>query len=144
MMIKRSESILTAFMIAASFIFSVSVASGQDMTARDYYDEARKHIKEISVEEAKDLMGKAFFLDVRTEDEYEKGHIPGAKFVQRAVLEFETRRKVPDKEAHIVLYCKSGFGSAFATYRLVQIGYKNAENMLGGWNAWLKAEYPVE
>lgn len=143
-MIKRSESILTALIIAASFIFSVSVASGQDMTVRDYYDEARRQIKEISVEEAKALMGEAFFLDVRTEDEYKKGHIPGAKFVQRAVLEFETRLKVPDKEAHIVVYCKTGFGSGLATYRLVQMGYKNVENMLGGWNAWLKAEYPVE
>ena len=143
-MIKRSESVLTALIIAASFTFSVSVASGQDMTVRDYYDEAKNHIKEISVEEAKALMGEAFFLDVRTEGEYKKGHIPGAEFAQRAVLEFETRRKVPDKDAHIVVYCKTGFGSAFAAYRLVQIGYKNAENMLGGWNAWLKAEYPVE
>jgi rhodanese-related sulfurtransferase len=144
MRIKRSESILTALMIATSFIFSISLASGRDMTVRDFYDEAKKHIKEISVEEAKALTGEAFFLDVRTEDEYKKGHIPDAKFVQRAVLEFETRLKVPDKETHIVVYCKNGFGSGLATYRLVQMGYKNAENMLGGWKAWLKAEYPVE
>ena len=143
-MIKRSESILTALIIAASFIFSVSVASGRDMTAQDFYDEAKKHIKEISVEEAKALMGEAIFLDVRTEDEFKKGHIPGTKFLQRGLLELAVTRIIPDKKTHIVVYCASGFRSGLATYTLKRMGYENAENMIGGWKDWLEAGYPVE
>ena len=143
-MTKKSVSVLAAAMVAATFIFSVSVVSAQGMTARDFYAEARKHIKEISVEEAKALIGEAVFLDVRTKDEFMRGHIPGTEFLQRGLLEVAVSRKIPDRETHIVVYCGSGVRSGLATYTLKQMGYKNAENMLGGWSAWLKAEYPVE
>ncbi len=140
----KSVSVLAVVMVAASFIFSVSVVNAQDMTARDFYTEAYKHIKGISIEEAKALMGEAVFLDVRTKDEFKKGHIPGTKFLQRGWLELAVSRVIPDKETHIVVCCASGFRSGLATYTLKQMGYENAENMLGGWNDWLKAGYPVE
>jgi rhodanese-related sulfurtransferase len=143
-MTKKSVSVLAAVIVAISLIFGVSVVFAKDMTARDFYTEAYKHIKGISIEEAKALMGEAVFLDVRTEDEFKKGHIPGTKFLQRGWLELAVSRIIPDKEAHIVVYCASGFRSGLATYTLNQMGYKNAENMIGGWNDWLKAGYPVE
>jgi rhodanese-related sulfurtransferase len=143
-MTKKSLYVLAAVMVAASFIFSVSVANAQSMTAKDFYVEAQKHIKEISVEEAKALMGKAVFLDVRTKDEFKRGHIPGTEFLQRGLLEVAVARKIPDKETHIVVYCGSGLRSGLATYTLKQMGYKNVENMLSGWSAWLKAGNPVE
>jgi len=143
-MTKKSVSVLAAITVLASFIFGVSVVNAQGMTARDFYVEAQKNIKEISIEEAKALMGKVVFLDVRTKDEFRRGHIPGTEFLQRGLLEFSVSRKIPDKETHIVVYCGSGVRSGLATYTLKQMGYKNAESMLGGWNAWLKAEYPVE
>jgi len=143
-MTKKSISVLAAVMVAASFIFSVPVVNAQGMTAKDFYAEAQKHIKEISVEEAKDLMGKAVFLDVRTKDEFMRGHVPGTEFLQRGLLEVAVIRKVPDKETHIVVYCGSGVRSGLATYTLKQMGYKNAENMQGGWNAWRRAGFPVE
>lgn len=143
-MTKKSVFVLAAVMVAASFIFSVSVVNAQGMTVKDFYAEAQKHIKEISVEEAKALMGEAVFLDVRTKDEYKRGHIPGTGFLQRGLLEVAVSRRIPDKETRIVVYCGSGVRSGLATYTLKQMGYKNAENMLGGWSAWLKAGYPVE
>jgi rhodanese-related sulfurtransferase len=143
-MTKKSLYVLAAVMLAASFICSVSVVNAQSMTAKDFYVEAQKHIKEISTEEAKALMGKAVFLDVRTKDEFKRGHIPGTEFLQRGLLEVAVSRKIPDKEAHIVVYCGSGLRSGLATYTLKQMGYKNVENMLGGWSAWLKAGNPVE
>ena len=143
-MTKKSVSVLTALFIAISFIFSVSVVNAQDMTGRDFYTEAYKHIKGISIEEAKALMGEAVFLDVRTKDEFKKGHIPGTEFLQRGLLELAVSRKIPNKETHIVVYCASGFRSGLATYTLKRMGYENAENMIGGWKDWLKAGYPVE
>jgi len=141
-MTKKSISVLAAVMVEAFFISSVSVVNAQDMTARDFYAEAYKNIKGISIEEAKALMGEAVFLDVRTEDEFKKGHIPGTKFLQRGLLELAVSRMIPDKETHIVVYCASGFRSGLAAYTLKRMGYKNAENMIGGWNDWLKAGYP--
>jgi rhodanese-related sulfurtransferase len=143
-MTKKSISVLTAVMVAASFVYSVSVVNAKDMTARDFYTEAYKNIKGISIEEAKAFMGEAVFLDVRTKDEYKKGHIPGTKFLQRGLLELSVLRIIPDKETHIVVYCASGFRSGLATYTLKRMGYENAENMIGGWKDWLEAGYPVE
>ena len=143
-MTKKSLSVLGAVMVVASFIFSVSVVNAQDMTARDFYTEAYKNIKGISIEEAKALMGGAVFLDVRTKDEFKKGHIPGTEFLQRGLLELAVSRKIPNKETHIVVYCASGFRSGLATYTLKRMGYEKAENMIGGWKDWLKAGYPVE
>ena len=143
MTIKRG-SFLGAAIIAVSLIFGISLVSAQNMTAKDFYTEAQKHIKEISVEEAKALMGEAVFLDVRTKDEFMRGHIPGTEFLQRGLLEVAVTGRIRDKEAHIVVYCGSGVRSGLATYTLKQMGYKNAENMRGGWNAWRRAGYPVE
>jgi rhodanese-related sulfurtransferase len=141
---KKSVSVLAAVMFAAFFIFSVSVVNARGMTARDFYTEIHKDIKVISIEEAKALMGEAVFLDVRTKDEFKKGHIPGTKFLQRGLLELAVSRVIPDKKTHIVVYCASGFRSGLATYTLKQMGYENVDNMLGGWKDWLKAGYPVE
>ena len=143
-MTTKRGPVLSVAIIAVSLIFSISPVSAQDMTARDFYVEAQKNIKEISVEEAKALMGKALFLDVRTKDEFIRGHIPGTEFLQRGLLEVAVSRKIPDKETHIVVYCGSGVRSGLATYTLKQMGYKNAENMQGGWNAWRRAGFPVE
>ncbi len=140
----RRGSVLGATIVVFSLIFGISPVFAQNMTARDFYVEAQKNIKEISVEEAKTLLGKAVFLDVRTKDEYLRGHIPETKFLQRGLLEVAVSMKIPDKETHIVVYCGSGVRSGLATYTLKRMGYKNAENMLSGWNAWLRAGYPVE
>ena len=143
-MTKNSVSVFAAITVVASFIFGVSLVKAQGMTARDFYVEAQKNINEISIEEAKALMGEAVFLDVRTKDEFRRGHIPGTEFLQRGLLEVAVSRKIPDKEAHIVVYCGSGVRSGLATYTLKRMGYKNAENMRGGWSAWRRAGYPVE
>jgi rhodanese-related sulfurtransferase len=141
---KKSVSVLAAVMFVAFFIFSVSVVNARGMTARDFYTEIHKDIKVISIEEAKALMGEAVFLDVRTKEEFKKGHIPGTKFLQRGLLELAVSRVIPDKKTHIVVYCASGFRSGLATYTLKQMGYENVDNMLGGWKDWLEAGYPVE
>jgi len=88
--------------------------------------------------------GGVLFLDVRTEKEYKKGHIPGAMNIPRGLLEFRIAKMIPDRNASIVVYCRSGARSSLATYTLVRMGYRNVKNMDGGWRAWAKAGYPVE
>jgi len=52
--------------------------------------------------------------------------------------------QIPDKNAKIDLYCKSGARGALASQTLGQMGYRNVRNVTGGWLAWNKAGYPVE
>jgi rhodanese-related sulfurtransferase len=141
-MVKRSFLILFAVVIAISF----ATASIADMTAKDFVKDAKARIKEISVEQAKAELtaGKAVFLDVRTEKEFKKGHIPKAVFLQRGLLEFKVEGKLPDKNAKVIVYCKTGGRASLAADTLQKMGYKNVVSIAGGWAAWSKAGYPVE
>ena len=143
---RKSLILIVALMITAAFAFNTSLALAKDMTAKDFQAEALKNITTISVAEAKAMLDKggSIFLDVREPKEYKSGHVPGAMNVPRGLLEFKIGTKISDKNASVVVYCKSGGRSALATYTLVRMGYKNVKNMDGGWKAWVKAGYPVE
>ena len=57
-------------------------------------------------------------IDVRESDEWDAGHIPGARHVPRGYLESRIEGAVPDRSADVVLYCASGNRSALAAHTL--------------------------
>jgi rhodanese-related sulfurtransferase len=126
---------------------SLTVAVAGDKTPTDLVNEAKQTVCEISVADAKakiDSGAPLFILDVREPDEFSKGHIPKAINIPRGLLEFKIASTVPDKDAHIIAYCKTGGRSCLACSTLQELGYKHVESVEGGWQAWLKAGYPVE
>jgi len=80
-------------------------------------------------------------LDVRTVEEYNQGHIKDAVLIPIQVLE-ERLSEVP-KDKQVYLYCHSGTRSARAAKMLAKHGFTNIENVLGGFEAWKHAGYPV-
>jgi rhodanese-related sulfurtransferase len=144
----RMKGLWVIAMVAAMAL-SVSCTTGTagDKTPAELVQEAKEEVCEISPAEAKekiDAGGPLFILDVREPDEFDKGHIPQAMNIPRGLLEFKIGSKIPNKDAHILAYCKSGGRSCLACSTLLEIGYKNAMSIEGGWQAWLKAGYPVE
>jgi rhodanese-related sulfurtransferase len=136
---------LLAFVLA--FAFGAGQAVAKDMTAADYKTQAQQVITEVSVSDAKALLdkGEYIFLDCRTAMEFNNGHIPGAVNVPRGLIEFHFGPKVTtDKEAKIAVYCKSGGRGSLATQTLNEMGYKNAVNIDGGFDAWVCAGQPVQ
>lgn len=108
-----------------------------------------KGIQKIDLAKAKDMFdsGKAVFLDCRSEDEFDLGHILGAKNLPNE--QFEARFLDELDEANettpIVAYC-SGLdchSSDMVAARLRDEGYNNLYVFLGGWPQWLEAKYPV-
>lgn len=92
----------------------------------------------ITAQEAKARMEKnpqAIVLDVRTEAEYKGGHIKGAVLLPLDRLEAEALAVLPDKEAEILIYCRSGRRSADAGEILGALGYKNIADF-GGILLW--------
>src|SRR6186997_208146 len=84
-------------------------------------------------------------LDVRESDEWDVGHIPGAKHVPRGYLESRIEAAAPDKDARVVLYCASGQRSALAANTLQELlGYSNVASMTGGITLWKDRGYDVE
>jgi rhodanese-related sulfurtransferase len=135
--------------LVAAFAFSISVTSvmAADKTATDLVNEAKEKVCEVSPAEAKKMMdsdASVIVLDVREPDEFEKGHVPKATNIPRGLLEFKVAKEIPNKDAHILVYCKSGGRSCLACSTLLEMGYKNAKSIAGGWKAWLGAGYAVE
>src|SRR3954452_12905161 len=84
-------------------------------------------------------------IDVRESDEWDAGHLPGAKHVPRGHLESRIEGAAPDRNAHVVLYCASGNRSALAAHTLRELlGYENVESLTGGITLWKDRGYDVE
>ena len=106
------------------------------MGYRDLLNAAKERIREVDPASAELRLGDAAFLDVREQDEYEQGTIPGSVFIPRGRLESNAESRLPDKDRPIVVYCSGGFRSAFAADTLQQLGYTDVTSMAGGFGRW--------
>ncbi|MBN1256016.1 MAG: sulfurtransferase [Deltaproteobacteria bacterium] len=143
---KRKNLILVALIIGIAFAYSACTTLAKDMTVDDFKTKALKHITQISPVDAKALFDKGVvFVDVKEPDEFQAGHIRGAKNIPRGTVEWMVPKQVTDdKNATMVVYCEHGSRGMLAAYALVQMGYKNAKNLEGGRSAWEKAGFPLE
>jgi len=113
-------------------------------TFQQLMDEARKEIREVTVQDAKELLennGKFVLLDVREKDEYREGHLDRAVSLPRGFLEIKVETTVPEKSTPIIAYCAGGVRSLLAAKALREMGYRDVVSMSGGYTAWKAAGY---
>ncbi len=82
--------------------------------------------KKITPDEAKELMDtreNVILLDVRTKEEFDQGHIPNALLLPNTEIKKQAGEKLPDKNALILVYCRSGNRSKSASEELLAMGY---------------------
>jgi len=109
-------------------------------------NDAKTRVKEADFREIKkrlDAREKMILVDTREDNEWAKGHIPGAVHLGKGVIERDVETTIPDKNATLVLYCGGGFRSALAADNLQKMGYKNVISMDGGWRAWTESNFPI-
>ena len=90
--------------------------------------EQKSGYKQVSMEEGLELMeadSDYILLDVRRDDEFEEGHIPGAINIPNESIGTEEIAELPDKNQTIYVYCRSGNRSKQASQKLVDLGYTN-------------------
>jgi sulfur-carrier protein adenylyltransferase/sulfurtransferase len=106
----------------------------------------RSQVDEVDPAEVRRQIGNgAVLIDVRENEEFAAGHIPGAVHVPRSYLESRIEGAVPDHDAHVILYCQSGNRSAWAAHTLRELlGYANVEHMTGGITLWKDRGYEVD
>ncbi len=88
----------------------------------------------ITAEEAKQIMESEegyIILDVRTQEEYDQGHIPGAIVISHEEIAEKAEQVLTDKEQLILVYCRSGRRSKIAAEALVELGYTNIKEFGG-------------
>ena len=91
-------------------------------------NEAKKKIKETNVADVKrrtDAGEKLLLVDVREDNEWAKGHLPGAVHLGRGIIERDIEQRVPDANLKLVLYCGGGFRSALVAENLQKIDRKS-------------------
>ena len=112
----------------------------------DLVSEAKAETEQTDAETVHDAMGSedVTVIDVREPDEFEAGHIPGAKPLPRGLLEYKAAEELPDKGARIVVHCALGGRGSLAAKSLKEMGYTNVANMEGGLSAWREKGYEVE
>ena len=81
-------------------------------------------------------------VDVRSPDEWQGGHVPGATYIFLPELEQKSERL--DKKKPVAVYCDSGYRASLAASILQRNGFAVVHNIPGSWKAWQAAEYPIE
>ena len=108
-------------------------------------DDAKRRIREVSVEDAQARMEDgAKLIDVREDNEWEKGHAAAAIHMGRGIIERDIVQSFPDKDTELILYCGGGYRSALSADMLQKMGYMNVWSMAGGWKAWKEAGGLIE
>ncbi len=128
----------------------------QPLGLEELVAEALRSVREISPEEAKRLFDAPehqgwHFVDVREADEFEAGHVPGARHQPRGFLEvradLEHRKRDPwlaDRGRKLLLYCGGGHRSALAAASLRRMGFEQVRSLAEGFSGWTSRGYPVE
>jgi rhodanese-related sulfurtransferase len=125
-----------AGMNAASAPSSSMTSSGTDTmmdSSMTSADAAKAGYTKITAEEGKKMLdaGGVTLVDVRTAEEFAAGHIEGAINVANESIGTEMPEALPDKDATILVYCRSGRRSADAAAKLTAIGYTHVYDMGG-------------
>ncbi len=113
-------------MLIVTMLVSGGCGNVPEKTDSDY--------KKISAEDAKNRMDEskdAIVVDVRTLDEYNEGHIEGAILIPNETITDTPPELLPDLDAEILIYCRSGNRSQQAAEKLIELGYTNVYDFGG-------------
>ena len=122
------------FIAAILFLLTGCASRGQVMDG----DGMLNSYKQISQEQAKEMMEKDdghVVVDVRRQDEYDDGHIPGAILIPNESINKDQPEELPDLDQIILVYCRSGNRSKQAAQKLFDMGYRNIYEF-GGITDW--------
>ncbi|MFA6937576.1 MAG: rhodanese-like domain-containing protein [Treponema sp.] len=113
---------MNVFLASAVLLASCAMSAGAE------------NAKKITAEQGKKMVGgkeKIVLVDVRRLDEYEAGHIASAILIPNESISNKKPVELPDLNAKIIVYCRSGRRSANAAEKLVAMGYANVFDMGG-------------
>ena len=143
---KRVVALLVAVLLLGGVIFAscgqtlASMSNTAPANTAVSTEEAapKAEYRKIDAADAKEMMESnpdAIILDVRTQQEFDEKHIDGAVLIPDTELKDRAAAELPDKEAVILIYCRSGNRSRSAANALLEMGYSNVYDF-GGINDW--------
>ena len=121
----RQILLFSALAALLALLSGCALSRGKEDKAEDITGKAAYH--KLSAEEAYEMMvsQEVVIVDVRTPEEYDGGHIPNAILVPNESIGDDMPEALPDKEATLLIYCRSGRRSKEASEKLLKLGYKS-------------------
>jgi rhodanese-related sulfurtransferase len=110
-------------------------------------NEARAHVKELTVAEAREHLSKnpdAVLLDVREDGEWEKEHAVEAVHLGKGILERDLEARFPDQGRELIMYCGGGYRSVLTAEAAQKLGYQNIYSLKGGYKALVEAKWRMK
>ena len=127
------RQILLFALLAASLalLSGCALSKAKEDTAKESSSKAAYH--KISTEEAYEMIAsqEVVVVDVRTQEEYDGGHIENAVLLPNESIGIEMPETLPDKEATLLIYCRSGRRSKDAAEKLLALGYQSVYDFGG-------------
>ena len=132
---KKLRRLIIMLFVSLS-LFSLSACQGESENADVNTDTTANTLsyEQISAEEAKEIMDSGveyILIDSRTDEEFAQGHIEGAILIPEYEIANRAEAEIPDKDALILVYCRSGRRSKIASDELVKLGYTNVKEFGG-------------
>ena len=126
----RQILLFAALAASLALLSGCALSQAKEDKAEDMPDNAAYH--KISAEEAYEMMAQeVVVVDVRTREEYDGGHIENAVLVPNESIGSEMPETLPDKEATLLIYCRSGRRSKDAAQKLLALGYQSVYDFGG-------------
>ena len=128
----RQILLFAALAASLALLSGCALSKTKEDTAKDMTGKAAYHNK-LSAEEAYEMMTsqEVVVVDVRTREEYDGGHIENAVLVPNESIGSEMPEALPDKEATLLVYCRSGRRSKDAAQKLLALGYQSVYDFGG-------------
>jgi rhodanese-related sulfurtransferase len=123
-----------ALAVLAALTLCGCTGGAADETTPEPTQPATAGYQTITAEEAHTMMnggGEFVLLDVRTKDEFDEIRIDGAILIPDSEIKDRAVEELPDKDAVILIYCRSGRRSALAAKDLADMGYVNVYDFGG-------------
>ena len=129
-------AVLCIFLTACGDATSIGIIGGADGPTSIIIEEKgeKAMYQQITAEEAKKIMDsneEHIILDTREQDEFDEGHIQGAILIPYTEIENKAEEMLPDKDAQILVYCRSGRRSKIASESLAKLGYTDVKEFGG-------------
>jgi rhodanese-related sulfurtransferase len=130
--------VLLALLLAAALAGCAAASTVEQTTPAETAAETAPSYHQIDQERATEMMAQDdghIVVDVRRQDEYDAGHIPGAILIPNESITDTKPDELPDLDQIILIYCRSGNRSKQAAQKLADMGYTNLYEF-GGINTW--------
>lgn len=141
---------ITGFVLAAAIVSGAAAAQApmkpEPMTQEEVSRAAKEGVEfagNAYILERRAANPDLLLIDLRSEEEFELGHIPGAVSIPRGVAEFRIAKDVRDADAEIILYCATGNRAALVKKALDSQGYRNV-SAHEGFDHWAEAGESIE